>query len=277
MSESELPRKSIRTGDYNTNFIESGAGEPLILIHGAGPGADARGNWKGSLPLFAAAGFRAMAYDMVGFGDSDAPDPARFDYGQNARFQQLLAFLDALGLESANIVGNSMGGATALGVAMRHPERLRKLVLMGSAGLSNPQPSPALMALAQYDFTVAGMKKVVEALTHPDFAAPPELISYRHALSMRPQLQAAFKALLDAGAARTGGGMYQDEDVARCKVETLVVNGKDDKVVPMSQGYRFIQLLENSTGYFIPHCGHWAMIERPRLFADVTSSFLKRS
>jgi pimeloyl-ACP methyl ester carboxylesterase len=271
----ELPRNSVRTGDYNTNFIEAGKGEPLILIHGGGAGADARGNWKGSLPLFAEAGFRVIAYDMVGFGDSDAPDPANFTYDQDARITQLIAFLDALGLERANIVGNSMGGATALGVAMRRPERLKKLVLMGSAGLSH-QTTGALSAILNYDFTVPGMQRVIEALTHSDYSPPPEFVAYRHALSVRPNVQAAYKAIM--GTIKAAGGLfYPEEDVARVKVETLVVNGKDDKVVPMSEGYRFLELLENSTGCFLPRCGHWAMIEHPQLFAEITSFFLKRS
>lgn len=269
--------KFATTGNFRTHYIEAGSGEPLLLIHGGGAGADARGNWRGSMKLFADAGFHAIAYDMVGFGLSDAPDPERFTYSQNARIEQLIALIEALQFKRVSIVGNSMGGATALGVAMRRPELLKKLVLMGSAGLSHDTGAPhtALSAIMNYDFTVAGMERVVEALTHPGFPRSPELIAHRYALSINPAVRKAYQAIM-AWVKQNGGLFYPDSDIAAVKVETLVVNGKDDRVVPITAGYRFLELLENSSGYFIPHCGHWAMIEHPQLFAEIATQFLKR-
>lgn len=266
--------KFVETGGFRTHYIEAGSGEPLLLIHGGGAGADARGNWSESIPLFVAAGFRTIAYDMVGFGKSDAPDPETFAYSQSDRIDQLIAFIEALGFASVCIIGNSMGGATALGLAMRRPELLRKLVLMGSAGLSQQTGGP-LSAMINYDFTIPGMERIVEALTHPGFAMSAERVAYRHELSIDPAVQKAYKATT-AWVKQNGGLHYAESEIAPIKTETLVVNGKDDKVVPMAEGYRFLELLENSSGYFIPHCGHWAMIEHPVLFAEITVQFLKR-
>lgn len=130
----DLRRQTIDVDGVATNYWETGAGAPLVLIHGGGAGADAWGNWAGCLPVFGER-FRAIAYDMIGFGATTAPD-AGFVYSQAARVEHLRGFLDALGLDRVAIAGNSMGGATALGLAMRHPERVERLVLMGSAGLT---------------------------------------------------------------------------------------------------------------------------------------------
>ncbi|WP_454834439.1 alpha/beta fold hydrolase [Pseudomonas lini] len=270
----KLAGKFVQTGSYRTHYIESGEGEPLILIHGGGAGADARGNWAGSVSFYVEAGFRAIAYDMVGFGRSDAPSPESFDYSQDDRIDQLISFIEALGLEKVSIIGNSMGGATTLGVAMRRPELLKKIVLMGSAGLSH-LTGGALSAIVNYDFSLLGMERVVASLTHSGFEVPPEFVAYRHQLSIAPAVQSAYKATL-AWIKQNGGLHYPEDAVMAVKVESLVVNGKDDKVVPLSEGYRFLELLENSSGYFIPHCGHWAMIEHPALFSEVAIQFLKR-
>ena len=75
------------------------------------------------------------------------------------------------------------------------------------------------------------------------------------------------------GWVRENGLHYPDDAIAAVKTRTLVVNGKEDKVVPIEQAFEFLQLLENSTGYLIPHCRHWAMIEYPELFTKVCLDF----
>jgi len=92
----------VDTCGYRTHYIESGSGRPLILVHGGGAGADARGNWERfSMPLFSAS-FRTIAYDMVGFGYTDAPSPDDFVYNPESRVAQLIAFIEALGRRLAN-------------------------------------------------------------------------------------------------------------------------------------------------------------------------------
>jgi pimeloyl-ACP methyl ester carboxylesterase len=257
---------------YRTHYIEEGSGEAVVLIHGGGAGADCRGNWSACWPHFAAE-HRTIAYDMVGFGHSDAPDPAGFGYTQDARIAQLAAFLDALHLEKVNLVGNSMGGCTALGLAMRHPARVQNLVLMGSAGLNRSLGGP-LAAIVNYDFTLEGMRAIVAALTAPGFRADEKQIRSRYELSLRPATKVAYVATM--GWIRQQGGLhYPDEEIAKVTTRTLVVNGKNDRVVPVGDAYRFLELLENASGAIIAHCGHWAMIEHSALFAEIANQFLR--
>jgi 2-hydroxy-6-oxo-6-(2'-aminophenyl)hexa-2,4-dienoate hydrolase len=269
---SEFDSRTIDAGDLRTHYLEAGKGEPLVLIHGGGAGADSVGNWRSTIPAFAKH-FRVLAMDMLGFGGTAKPDPASFEYSQAARVKHLRAFLDALEVERAAFIGNSMGGCTALGLAVESPERVSKLVLMGSAGLTTTL-HPDLMPVINYDFTREGMIRLIRALTNQGFNPDPELVDYRVKKSLEPETRAAYGATMK-WIKEQGGLFYPPEFVARVACPTLVLNGKDDKVVPVNVAYRFLQLIPDSWGYFIPHCGHWAMMERPREFARGCLGFLR--
>jgi pimeloyl-ACP methyl ester carboxylesterase len=263
--------KFIKTGSFNTHYCEAGEGEPVILIHGGGAGADLYGNWKFCFPLFQQR-MRTFAFDLVGFGKSDAPDPSGFTYSQQARNEQAIAFIEALGVGPVHLVGNSMGGATSLGVAMQRPDLVKSIVLMGSAGL-NRELNKALLPLINYDYTVEGMRRIVDVLANPDMKMSDEMLRYRHSLTVEATHKAAYLAITKW--VKEQGGLHYDEaQIASVKARCLVFAGKDDLVVPLMENVRFLQLLENSTGYFLPHCRHWAMLEYPELFSKVAIDFL---
>lgn len=264
-------RQTVRTGSFQTAYYCAGQGDgpPVILVHGGGAGADSVSNWERCFPLFARY-TTAYAMDMVGFGNSDAPSPTTFDYTQDSRNRQLIDFIEALDLGPAHLIGNSMGGATSLGVAMQRPDLVESLVLMGSGGRAQ-HLSADLGPVIHYDFTVEGMRAVIGVLANPGFIPSDDQVTYRYEMSLRPQLVAAYKATM--GWVRENGLHYPDDMIAAVKTRTLVVNGKEDKVVPIEQAFEFLTLLENSTGYLIPHCRHWAMIEYPELFAKVCIDF----
>jgi 2-hydroxy-6-oxo-6-(2'-aminophenyl)hexa-2,4-dienoate hydrolase len=268
---SEFQSKFVDAVGIRTHYLEAGSGPPLVLVHGGGSGADAYGNWKGCLPLFARS-FRALAVDMVGFGKTDKPDPARYAYTQKGRNEHLAGFIEALRVQPTAIVGNSMGGATALGVAMTRPELVSKLVLMGSAGLRAADQGPTPAAIVDYDFTIAGMRRLVSALTGSRYRADEETIRYRHELSIDPATRAALTAINSD--TKKGGLIYSDDDVRKVKTPTLVVNGKEDVVSSIGRAIKFLDLLDNSWGYIVPHAGHWVMIEAPDDFCRVVSGFL---
>jgi 2-hydroxy-6-oxo-6-(2'-aminophenyl)hexa-2,4-dienoate hydrolase len=253
-----------------TRYLESGSGTPVILIHGGGAGADSYGNWRNVIPALARR-HRVIAVDMIGFGRTAKPEGT---YSQDRRIDHLTDFIEALGLGGpAVLVGNSMGGATALGVSVHRPDLVRALVLMGSAGL-NVEISKELLPIVNYDFTREGMTRLIRALTNDRFEIDEDLVSYRFALAAEADTRRAYAATM--GWIKEQGGLFYEEDfIRRVGVPTLVVNGKDDKVVPMASAFRFLQLIDDSWGYIIPHCGHWAMIEHPESFAEATLSFIE--
>jgi 2-hydroxy-6-oxo-6-(2'-aminophenyl)hexa-2,4-dienoate hydrolase len=261
----------VEAGGLRTHYYAAGRGGPVILLHGGGAGADSWGNWRDCVPELARR-HTVYAVDMLGFGWSAQPDPSGFAYTQQARVDHIIAVLDALRLRAAAIIGNSMGGLTAMGVAVDRPDLVNRLVLMGSAGVRAPI-SDSLKSILDYDFTVAGMERIVRGLTHSDFVPDPALIEYRHRLSVRPETKAAYAATMQWQ--RDQGGLFYEESyMRRIEQKVLVINGKDDQVVPLSSGFRLVELIEPAWGYFIPRCGHWAMIERPADFLRATLAFL---
>jgi 2-hydroxy-6-oxo-6-(2'-aminophenyl)hexa-2,4-dienoate hydrolase len=270
----EWVSRTISVGGLDTHYLEAGSGPPLVLVHGGGSGADAWGNWRGTIPLYAK-NFHVIAMDMIGFGQSAKPDAADYDYGRAGRNAHLVEFIEALKLGPVNLIGNSVGGMTSLGATMARPDLVTKLCLMGSAGLevANPKHAGGKTPLTTYDFTVEGMYAIVKTLVGPNFKIDDELIRYRHAQTIKPEVQ---KALLAIRAATAKEGLAYDEAaVAAVKTPTLVVGGKEDQIAILARTYRFLELLENSWGMVFPHCGHWVMIEAPKEFAAITSAFFR--
>jgi 2-hydroxy-6-oxo-6-(2'-aminophenyl)hexa-2,4-dienoate hydrolase len=267
----QFESRFVDAGGIRTHYLEAGAGPPLVLIHGGGAGADSYGNWRDCIPIFAA-NFRVIAPDMIGFGKTDKPAPAGYAYDQPGRNAHMIAFLDALGLSNALLVGNSMGGATAIGVTLERPDLVVRLVLMGSAGLPiPPKPSPELLHNLHYDFTIEGMRRVIGGLTAPGFVPSEEMVRYRFDLVDDAQSRAALDAI--NAATRTGTLNYDEDRLRTIRQPVLVVNGKQDGVSILPRAYRFLELFENSWGYIVPHCGHWAMIEATGDFCSAVERF----
>ena len=267
-AEVEFASHYLDVDGIRTHYLEAGSGPTLLLIHGGGAGADAWGNWRGCIPVYAQC-FRVVAVDMVGFGKTDKPDPAHFGYTQQDRNAHMIGFIEKLDAGAVSIIGNSMGGATTLGVALQRPDLLRKMVLMGSAGIAVDNPDPQARKALAFDFTREGMRRLIEALTAPGYAIDERLVDYRLTLACEPAARAALLAM------RAGKLTYPESEVAKIKVPTLVVGGKLDRIAVPARVYRFLELLENSWGLILPHCGHWVMMEAPEEFTAITTTFFR--
>jgi 2-hydroxy-6-oxo-6-(2'-aminophenyl)hexa-2,4-dienoate hydrolase len=264
--------RTVLVGEVETHYLEAGEGKTLILIHGGGAGADARGNWAQCIPQYAKS-FRVIAVDMPGFGQSAKPDPATFSYGQSSRNRHMIGFIEAVTDEPVYLIGNSMGGATALGVAILRPDLVSKLVLMGAAGLdiANPDPEPR-KALGAYDFTPEGMRRMVGVLAGPTYKISDEQVTYRYQLTMQPGAREALAAIRDHR--KADPMIYSRDAIAAVQTPTLVVGGKLDQIAVLARSYGYLELMPNSWGFILPHVGHWVMMEAPREFVAVTTAFL---
>ena len=123
-SSPEIGRSLLAAGRL-TNVHDLGSGAPVLLIHGSGPGVTAWANWRLVMPALAESR-RVIAPDMAGFGYTERrPDD---DYSMDDWVSHAVGVLDALGIERTDLVGNSFGGAIALALAIRHPERVRRQI-----------------------------------------------------------------------------------------------------------------------------------------------------
>ena len=166
---------SIQTGAFKTNYHDLGKGFPVVFLHGSGPGVTAWANWNKVFPLMQD-DFRLIAPDMVGFGYTERVEGQV--YNMNVWVQQTIDLFDALGIEKANLVGNSFGGALALSMAVQYPERVNKLVCMGAMGVSFPI-TYGLDQVWGYTPSPSNMAKLLEIFTYDHSFATPELAESR--------------------------------------------------------------------------------------------------
>ena len=269
MSNLEIA-KSVTASGIRTNVHDIGAGPPVLLIHGSGPGVSAWANWRLLMPELAQRS-RVIAPDMVGFGFTDRPAAQRYD--MDAWVAQAIGVLDALDVERTDLVGNSFGGGLALALTIRHPERVRRLVLMGSVGVPFPITA-GLDAVWGYTPSLAAMRTLMGVFAHDRRLVTDELAKLRYEASIRPGFQESYAALFPAPRQRWIDAMAsREEDIRRIAHETLVVHGREDQIIPLSNSTTLSSLIPRAQLHIYPHCGHWTQIEHAARFARLVGDF----
>ncbi|UCV24289.1 alpha/beta fold hydrolase [Ferribacterium limneticum] len=261
----------IVAGGIETNYHDVGSGAPVLLIHGSGPGVTAWANWRLVLPELAKT-CRAIAPDMVGFGYTERP--AGIEYGVDGWVAHAIGLLDALGIEQTDLIGNSFGGAIALALAIRHPQRVRKLVLMGSVGVPF-DITRELDAVWGYEPSLAAMRGLLDIFAHDRSLVNDELAELRYQASIRPGFQESFSAMFPAPRQRWVDAMASAEaDIRAIRHKTLVIHGRDDRVIPLSNSLTLNRWIDDSQLHVFGRCGHWVQIEHNREFNQLVSNFL---
>jgi len=188
--------------------------------------------------------------------------------------QQALDLLDAMALPQVDLVGNSFGGALSLALTIRAPERVRRLVLMGSVGVPFPI-TPGLDAVWGYEPSLATMKSLLDVFAFDRKLVNDELAQLRYQASIRPGFQESFRAMFPAPRQRWVDAMASPEAALRALPhETLIVHGREDQVIPLQTSLTLSQWIPNSQLHVFGHCGHWTQIEHAARFARLVSNFL---
>ncbi|MCH2557688.1 MAG: alpha/beta fold hydrolase [Alcanivorax sp.] len=271
----ENPELGLRidAGGIETNYHDrgDGAGTPTLLIHGSGPGVTAWANWRLNIEALSERR-RVLAPDMVGFGYTERP--ARIDYNLETWVKHAFDFLDALEVPRADLVGNSYGGALAVAMAIRHPQRVRRLVLMGAAGVPF-ELTPGLDAVWGYTPSVAGMQELLKSFAHDHTLLSPELAELRYRASVRPGYQEAFSSMFPAPRQRWVDSLASDEAAIRALPhDTLIVHGREDVIVPPVTSRTFFEWIERAQLHEFGRCGHWTQIEHATRFNKLVGDFL---
>lgn len=262
--------RTVTAAGLATNLHDAGSGDPVMLIHGSGPGVSAWANWRLTIPHLAQR-FRVVAPDMAGFGFTERRPGAT--YSLDGWVEHAVGVLDALGLERVHLVGNSFGGALALALTIRHPARVRRLVLMGSVGVPFPI-TPGLDAVWGYEPSIEAMRGLLDLFAYDRALVNDELAELRYRASVRPGFHESFSAMFPAPRQRWVDAMASaEDDIRRVAQPTLIVHGREDKVIPPATSQRLFELIPDAQLHMFGRCGHWTQIEHARRFNALVTDF----
>ena len=255
-------------------------GTPVVLLHGGGPGASGMSNFGRNLPVFAER-FRTLVVDQPGFGKSDKP-PVTENYFRFSA-QALAGLLDELGIGRVHLVGNSLGGGTAVRFALSYPDRADRLVLMGPGGLSlnvfAPDPTEGVRRLAEFPAPPGPsrekMAEFLRTLVFDQRLITEELIDERFAAASDPESLAAMWSL---GASFYDPAFFEDgmlwREAHRLRNRVLLIWGREDRVNPLDGALVALKLIRRAQLHVFGGCGHWAQLEKFEEFNRLAISFL---
>lgn len=265
----ELTFRLHETGERGT--------EAVLFLHGSGPGATGLSNWE---RIITDLGHRywCLAPDQIGFGDSTHPlDPPRgMGPFNDLRAEALLALLDALGVEKAHLVGNSMGGQLALLMTLARPDIVGKVLLMGSGGAPDMPVSPGLKRLREFYAAPSAdnLKGLLDEFVYdlePMRGTVDRVVEERMAYVNREDVRRSHEASFDPSGTRR---FFAPEELAAITHEVLCVHGRDDRIIPVEASRYFADHLPNANLYVIGRCGHWTQIEHPETFEKLLAGLI---
>jgi 2-hydroxymuconate-semialdehyde hydrolase len=266
--------KTIEVAGVKTNYHEAGSGPSVILIHGSGPGVSAWANWQFAIPYLAEK-LHVFAYDQLGFGYTD-PTPDQV-YTLERWTNHLLSFMQAVGIERAHLVGNSMGASVALAAAITHPEVTDRLVLMGPMGVRfSLKKGEGLDAVWGYTPSVANMRRLIDIFAYnPQRFPTDQLAEMRYEASVRPGAQEAFSSMFPEPRQQQVDALAAYEDrLSEIKNQTLLIHGREDRVIPLETSLKLLNLIDNAQLHVFGHCGHWTQLEPRDQFNRLVRDFL---
>nr|1IUN_A Chain A, meta-Cleavage product hydrolase [Pseudomonas fluorescens]1IUN_B Chain B, meta-Cleavage product hydrolase [Pseudomonas fluorescens]1IUO_A Chain A, meta-Cleavage product hydrolase [Pseudomonas fluorescens]1IUP_A Chain A, meta-Cleavage product hydrolase [Pseudomonas fluorescens]1UK6_A Chain A, 2-hydroxy-6-oxo-7-methylocta-2,4-dienoate hydrolase [Pseudomonas fluorescens]1UK7_A Chain A, 2-hydroxy-6-oxo-7-methylocta-2,4-dienoate hydrolase [Pseudomonas fluorescens]1UK8_A Chain A, 2-hydro len=266
--------KSILAAGVLTNYHDVGEGQPVILIHGSGPGVSAYANWRLTIPALSKF-YRVIAPDMVGFGFTDRPE--NYNYSKDSWVDHIIGIMDALEIEKAHIVGNAFGGGLAIATALRYSERVDRMVLMGAAG-TRFDVTEGLNAVWGYTPSIENMRNLLDIFAYDRSLVTDELARLRYEASIQPGFQESFSSMFPEPRQRWIDALASsDEDIKTLPNETLIIHGREDQVVPLSSSLRLGELIDRAQLHVFGRCGHWTQIEQTDRFNRLVVEFFNEA
>lgn len=264
--------------ELNIHYNDCGQGdETVVMLHGSGPGASGWANFSRNIEPLVEAGYRVILMDCPGWSKSDSIVNTGSRSDLNARI--LKGLVDQLGLGRIHILGNSMGGHSAVAFTLANPEHVGKLVLMGggTGGMSLFTPMPAegikLLNGLYREPTIENLKKMMEVFVYDASDLTEELFQTRleNTLKRRDHLENFVKSL------QANPRQFPDFSprLPEIKAQTLIIWGRNDRFVPMDTGLRLLAGIPNSELHVFNNCGHWAQWEHADKFNRMVLDFLR--
>lgn len=270
---------SIQDGDatLRIHYNDCGTGaDTVVMLHGSGPGASGWANFHRNVEPVVAAGYRVLLIDCPGWSKSDSVVCTGSRSDLNARITK--GVLVALGIGRAHLIGNSMGGHSAVAFALAWPERVGRLVLMGggTGGPSQFMPMPTegikLIQALYRDPTIENLKRMMAAFVFDTSSLTEALYQARleNMLARRDHLENFVKS----SAANPRQFPDYGHRLGEVRARTLVIWGRDDRFVPFDIGLRLVWGLPDADLHLFSRCGHWAQWEHAEKFNRMVVEFL---
>ncbi len=278
----EETSRTVQTANWKIHYNEAGSPDApvVVMLHGSGPGATGWSNFKPNIPALAEH-FRVIAPDMPGWGRSDEATRETQDHAATA-----VELLDALGIDKAAFIGNSMGGITTLRLAVDHPDRVSHIITMGPG--SGPQPkifSPGgglsegmkVLVAGYQDPSAESMKRLVQIMTYDSARFGTDELAQERAAAANAN-PAHLRNYLDGFFA--GGPIakwFRLEDLLTVPHPALLIHGRDDRVVPYEHSLLLVAHIPNSRLVVLNRCGHWAQVEHAEEFNRLVIDFVSNN
>jgi pimeloyl-ACP methyl ester carboxylesterase len=268
-----LDSKFLTVEGVRLHYQELGHGYPVICIHGAGPGASAESNFKLNARAFSEK-FRVILYDMPQYGKSSRVVLTEPRLQYNARI--LNGFMAALGIGQAHIVGNSMGGQIAMKLGIDYPDRLTRVVIIGSGGITSifaPFPLEGIKLIARY-YKGSGpsrekLRELLQTIVYDSSFLTEETFEERYQASIDPETVELF--------GKRQGEIPRENlgpDLHKLKAKLLAVWGMDDRFGALDVGLQIARVVPNARMHIFAKCGHWAQVEHAAEFNRLVIDFL---
>jgi 2-hydroxy-6-oxo-octa-2,4-dienoate hydrolase len=230
-------------------------------------------NWAEVIPMMAQHR-RVIALDIPGFGATERKADSQYD--MDFWVDHLFAFMDALGIVQAPLVGNSFGGMVAMAASVRDPARVSALILMGSAAGDVPM-SEAHKLASVYDGTIEKLEEILRIFPFDPAVLTPDMLQRRHAQSSNPE---AKKSPHPVPVVRNENGesvfrITPESELQTITTPTLILHGRDDRVLPVELAMRVHRAIKTSQLHIFGNCGHWVQIERRDDFVKQTIGFVE--
>jgi len=262
---SSVESRSLQVAGHHMHYLAEGpeGGPVVVLVHGLGGRAE---NWRQLAPYLTKAGYRVYEPDLLGYGRSEKP--AGFSYSVHDEAEMVAGFLDAMGLKKVDLGGWSMGGAIVQHVAIRHPERVRRLILFDSVGINQPPKFDVGLFMP----TTSAELDQRRALMMPD---PPKVPGFIATDILRNSRKNTWVIQRAVDSMRTGQDAT-DKLLPQLKMPVLIVWGEMDWIIPLEQGETMHRLVPQSELDVIHGCGHLAPSQCAAQIGPKVVEFLKQ-
>lgn len=274
--------RELATDQGVLRYHEVGDGPPLLMLHGSGPGVTGWRNYRGNLGTFSQH-FRCLVLEFPGFGVSDPVD----GHPMATAGAAVGRFLDGLGLQQVDVIGNSMGGIVGTRYALDNPDRVDRLVTIGGMGrnLFSPGPGEGINLLTEFTENPTRERLIqwLHSMVYDPAMVTEELIEERWAQATEPDTLAAARRMYSKAAFAASAAAAAESDqpqlwatLHRLKAKTLITWGRDDRVSPVDMSIVPMRTIPDVELHVFPNCGHWVMIEQKAAWENAVLAFLTR-